>query len=138
VRTSGTRLQARATGAWLEDERHLPKGTSPVEVPREWDFSEPAGLPAGWINNAFAGWDGFAEIVWVDRGLGLIIRACPTLSTFILYSPSREAPFFCFEPVSHPVDAFNLPGEATSHGLIVLDPGQQAQVTATFEAIRRF
>jgi aldose 1-epimerase len=138
VRTQGTRLQARTAGVWLEDERHLPKGTSPVEVPREWDFSEPARLPAGWINNAFSGWDGFAEIVWVDRELGLTIQACPTLSTFILYSPSCEAPFFCFEPVSHPVDAFNLPGEATSHGLIVLDPGENAQVMATFEAIRRF
>jgi aldose 1-epimerase len=137
IRTPGTRLQARAAGVWLEDERHLPKGTSPVELPGEWDFSQAKGLPAGWINNAFAGWGGFAEIGWADRGLGLNIRACPQLSTFIVYSPSQEAAFFCFEPVSHPVDAFNLPGDPTSHGLIVLDPGERAQVTASFEVIHR-
>lgn len=135
VRTAGTRLGARAGGVWLEDERHLPKADSPVEIPAEWDFSRLRGLPGGWINNAFAGWDGFAEVSWPDRGLGLRIGADPKLSTFILYSPSRDAAFFCFEPVSHPVDAFNLPGEPASHGLIVLGPEERTQVTATFEAV---
>jgi aldose 1-epimerase len=135
VRTAGTRLRARANAVWLEDERHLPRGSSPTRIPGEWDFSRPSGLPEGWINNVFTGWDGLAEVSWEDRGLGLRIGACPKLSNFILYSPSNEAPFFCFEPVSHPVDAFNLPGDPASHGLIALEPGETTEVTATFEAI---
>ena len=42
----------------------------------------------------------------------------PELGVFIVYSPSRDADFFCFEPVSHPVDAHH--GE----GLTVLEPGE--------------
>src|SRR5262249_11836912 len=35
VRTPETRLQAAAAGVWLEDDRHLPKGTKPVTIRRE-------------------------------------------------------------------------------------------------------
>jgi aldose 1-epimerase len=45
----------------------------------------------------------------------------PGLSTLIVYSPSAEAPFLCLEPVSHPVDAHNLPGQP---GLVRLEPGE--------------
>lgn len=49
--------------------------------------------------------------------------AGPPLSTYILYSPSAESRFFCFEPVSHAVDAHNLPPGPEAHGLVVLTPG---------------
>jgi len=44
-----------------------------------------------------------------------------TLTTAIIYSPEPECGFFCFEPVSHPVNAHNLQGML---GLKVLQPGE--------------
>ena len=59
-----------------------------------------------------------AAIVQPEDGIMLSLEASPELGVFILYSPSADAGFFCFEPVSHPVDAHH--GE----GLTVLEPGQ--------------
>ena len=52
------------------------------------------------------------------------ITASNNLQTAIIYSPNDKSDFFCFEPVSHPVDAFNLPGRpgleelASGHSMI--------------------
>ena len=67
---------------------------------------------------ASIGWDGRAGVVQPEDGIVLSLEASPELGVFILYSPSADAGFFCFEPVSHPVDAHH--GE----GLTALDPGQ--------------
>jgi aldose 1-epimerase len=117
-RRAGTSLTATASRVWLEDERHLPSGTAAVAAHPAWDFSRGAKLPAGWINNGFDGWDGHASILQSEDGIALDLEASPELGVFILYSPSADAGFFCFEPVSHPVDAHH--GE----GLTVLEPGQ--------------
>jgi aldose 1-epimerase len=138
VRTGATLLQATARDVWLEDAQHLPAGRVPIGSREAWDFSHSRPLPAGWINNAFVGWDGQAAVIWQDRGLALAIDARPTeptvapLATYILFSPGAEADFFCFEPVSHSVDAHNLPGPAGSNGLFVLAPGQSAAVQCRF------
>jgi len=122
-RTAATELMAPAKLVWLEDARHLP--TERVAVARcpEWDFSSFRSLPAGWINNGFVGWNGRATIRWEDHALALEVEARPPLSNFILYSPSSNATFFCFEPVSHAVDAHNLPPGPEAHGLVVVAPG---------------
>ena len=117
-RHAGTTLAARAERVWLEDERHLPTGVEPIAAHPAWDFAEAAPLPADWINNGFGGWDGHAAIVQPEDGIALSLEASPELGVFILYSPSPDAGFFCFEPVSHPVDAHH--GE----GLTALAPGQ--------------
>ena len=122
-RTPATRLQAEAESVWLEDARHLPVKRVLVRSRPDWDFSSSRSLPAGWINNAFTGWNGQATISWEDRDLAVDLEARPPLSSFILYSPSADAPFFCFEPVSHVVDAHNLPPGPEAHGLVVLTPG---------------
>lgn len=113
-----TRLGFRATGHWPQDNRHLPTTTVPVPPPRDWRFDPPAALPGGWINTAFSGWDGAATIRQPGLALTLSTTGCDTL---ILYSPATDAPFFCVEPVSHPVDAHNLPGQP---GLSRLAPGE--------------
>ncbi|MBV8416417.1 MAG: aldose 1-epimerase [Verrucomicrobia bacterium] len=124
TRTPATQLMAPAESVWLEDSQHLPTHRVPVESRPEWDFSSFRPLPVDWINNCFVDWDGRATILWEDRALALDIEACPPLADFILYSPSAEAPFFCFEPVSHAVDAHNLPPGPEAHGLVVLSPGR--------------
>ena len=122
-RTAGTLLTAPARSVWLEDERHLPTENLPVASRPEWDFVSRRALPGGWINNGFSGWNGRATVLWEDRDMSLDILADPPINMYILYSPSADASFFCFEPVTHVVNAHNLPPGPEAHGLIVLAPG---------------
>jgi aldose 1-epimerase len=131
-RTEGTRLSAPAASVWLEDPRHLPAGEAPVVLHEDWDFSLPQPLPEDWINNGFVGWNGCATIEWPEHGLALDVEAGAGLSTYLLYSPGRDADFFCFEPVSHPVDAHHLPGGPAANGLRILAPGERFEVTCAF------
>jgi aldose 1-epimerase len=124
-RSSATRVRFSATGCWPQTDRHLLATAEPVPLPPGWDFGAPAPLPPGWVNAGFSGWDGEAEIQQDDSAVPLRLSA-PGLSTVILYSPSAEAPFVCLEPVSHAVDAHNLPGQP---GLVRLAPGESLSAT---------
>ena len=122
-RTAAMTLAAPADRVWLEDERHLPTEVMAVQERPAWDFAAAKGLPADWINNAFAGWSGSARVAWPETGAALTITASENLSTYIVYSPNADADFFCFEPVSHPVDAHNLDD---APGLLRLADGEAA------------
>lgn len=113
-----TLLKAKASLVWLEDERHLPVGVVPVGERPDWDFARPIPLPFDWVNNAFDGWNRDASITQLEDGIRITLTASPELAVYILYSPSPDAGFFCFEPVSHPVDAHH--GE----GLTPLEHGE--------------
>jgi aldose 1-epimerase len=132
VRTPGTLLQAKAKQVVLENSDHLPDGEAPIASRVEWDFGAPRALPANWINNAFLGWDGRATIIWSDRKLALEVEAERSLSTYIVYSPAAGASFFCFEPVTHPVDAHNLAGGPEAAGLTILAPQETVSATCRF------
>ncbi len=138
-RTPATLLMAPAKSVWLENARHLPTERVAIAGRPEWDFESFRPLPHDWINNGFVGWNGRATILWEDRALALDVDAQPPLTVYILYSPSAEAEFFCFEPVSHAVDAHNLPPGPEAHGLVVLKPGRALVIECTFrvrEAVR--
>jgi aldose 1-epimerase len=135
-RTPGTTLQARATMVTLEDALHLPAGQVPVASREDWDFSTPRRLPDGWINNDFSPWDGQAEIVWTDRRLRLRIEAGRALSAYIVYSPAFDADFFCFEPVTHLVNAHNRSGGPEANGLVLLDSGDDLATACRFVPAR--
>jgi len=117
-RHAATRLAFGASGYWPEDAQNIPTTTTPVAAPPDWVFAPEAPLPARFINAGFAGWDGTATIRQPDHTLTVVAQGC---GTALVYSPGPDAPFFCFEPVSHPVDAHNLPGQP---GLTILAPGQ--------------
>ncbi|HXS05315.1 MAG TPA: aldose 1-epimerase [Rhizomicrobium sp.] len=131
-RTPQTALQAKAARVVLEVHRHLPAGEADIRSRPEWDFETSRRLPAAFINNAFLGWDGRGVVQWPDRGLSLEISTDPALPIYIVYSPSVQADFFCFEPVTHPVDAHNLPGGPTANGLVRLEPGQAHAISCRF------
>ena len=133
-RTPDTTLRAHAATVTLEDSWHLPAGQVPVASRKDWEFSAPRRLPGAWINNDFSPWDGRAEIEWPDRRLRLVVDTGrdPHLKTFILYSPASDADFFCFEPVSHGIDAHNRPGGPEANGLTILDPGDTLTVSCRF------
>lgn len=119
-RSAATRLRFDAAGHWPEDARHLPASKTPEPAPANWRWSEPAPFPAGWINAGFSDWNGSAEVSQGPDAVSVSLSA-RNLTTIILYAPSSEAGFFCFEPVSHPVNAHNLPGKP---GLSTLQPGE--------------
>ena len=131
-RTPDTRLKAQAETIWLEDARHLPTRKIPTRERPEWNFDLPHLLPDGWINNGFDGWNGTALMEWPSRGLSLGIEASDMLRTYILYSPGRDVSFFCFEPVSHVVDAHNLPGGPKANGLAILASSEKAEISCRF------
>jgi galactose mutarotase-like enzyme len=118
-----TRLALAAKWLWLEDERHLPLRHLPIADVPDLDFRRSRPLPVAWVNNAFTGWDRNAEIQ--QSGLSLQLTASKALTTAVIYSPGACATFFCVEPVSHPVDAHNLPG---TPGLTELDDGAETHL----------
>jgi aldose 1-epimerase len=136
VRTAQTLLEAKAEHVVLEASDHLPSGGAAVSSHPDWDFSALRELPVGWINNAFLGWDGGAEILWLDRSIALEVAADPPLGIYIVYSPSADADFFCFEPVTHPVDAYNAPGGPEANGLAILAPEESLSAVCRFSPHR--
>lgn len=56
---------------------------------------------------AYQGSSMTADIIWPSAGLCLRMSTSPAVQHMILWCPEGEA-FFCLEPVSHAVDAFNL------------------------------
>lgn len=128
VRDADTTLTAPSKGVWLEQSDHLPKAHEPIAKHPDMDFNAPRSLPPRWINNWFDGWDGKAWIDWPARGLQADIEASEVLDQYVVFSPAADADFFCFEPVSHPVDAFNLPDRADAYGLKVLSPGETLDI----------
>lgn len=127
-RNSDTKLRFQATGYWPEDSRHLPSTTAPVPLPAHLNFATLAALPIDWINAGFSGWLGVAQIAQGPEAVSVVIKA--DLLTAILFSPSSAAEFFCFEPVSHPVNAHNLPGMP---GLTLLAAGETLTAEMTLD-----
>lgn len=111
-RDSHTELAFKAESVWLEDENHLP--TEAVDCDRaNLNFARPRNLPDSFMNNAFSGWHHSAEITQGEKFNSCRVRAAGNLNTAIVYSPGSQSDFFCFEPVSHAVDAHNstdMPG----------------------------
>jgi aldose 1-epimerase len=102
----------------------------------DWNFSTHRGLPRRWINNDFSPWDGHAEIIWSDRGLRLSIEAEGPVSAYILYSPASDADIFCFEPVTHLVDAHNRAGGPETNGLAILGHQDDLAIACRFSPSR--
>jgi aldose 1-epimerase len=128
-RTPGVRLQASATGMWVAGPDVLPVAHD--APPQDARFQQLAPLPQRLVDNCFTGWNGVAQIRWDDRGVGLQIESSPPLPYYVLFCPPLK-PVFCFEPVTHPIDAFNLPEPFARAGLAVLAPGQRLSIRVTF------
>ena len=120
-RRPNTHLQAHAAHVWLCDADGLPTTLAPL--PPEWDFNTANGLPEARLDNCFTEWDGSALISQPDLGYSLECRATGS-PYYLVYCPPGED-FFCFEPVSHPVNAHHLPGRP---GLQLLHKGQSASL----------
>lgn len=120
-RTANTRLQTSAEAVWLCGEDQL--SSELVELPEAWRFEQPRPLPQERVDNAFVGWNGRCSILQPDLGYALDCAASHC-GYFLLFTPPGQG-FFCFEPVSHPVNAHHLPGRP---GLRLLQRGQSLRL----------
>ena len=120
-RTAHTHLQAKTSHVWLCDGLGLP--TERVRLPVDWDFNQLIALPHRRLDNCFTDWDGRALISQPDLGYALECRASNSPYCLVYCPPDED--FFCFEPVSHPVNAHHLPGHP---GLQLLHKGQSARL----------
>lgn len=127
-RDADTRLWAPAKAVWLNDGRTpLPVELAPI--PGAWRFVTTQALPTTCVDHCFTGWTGQASVHWPSRGLRLDIEA--DADHFVMYTPVDED-FFCFEPVDHAINAVNLPGGATTHGMTSLGPGERLERRFSF------
>lgn len=81
-----TRIQAQASGYWLEREQWL-AGEFCEQLPQELDFNQPAPLPRQWVNNGFAGWNGQARIEQPQEGYAIIMETTPPAPCYFFALP---------------------------------------------------
>jgi aldose 1-epimerase len=129
-RTPQSRVTAAIAGIWWPEAGQLP--VERVAPPPEADPRQGVSVASVSLDHGYAGWDGSARIAWPERRAQLTMAADPALSTLVIYSPSNSA-FFCVEPVSHCIDAFNLAAQGMSDtGMRILEPGETWQATVRF------
>ena len=126
TRTPMCRLSTGVGGVWLARPDKIPTGYTEA-FPEGWDLNRGAMVDRLVIDNGFGGWSGQALIEWPERGLALRMASTLTLPDgsqvrpdCLLYAPAEPA-VFCFEPISHPIDAAHLPGRP---GWVEVAPGQ--------------
>lgn len=117
-RNAHTRLQAAAETVWIGEPGQLPERQE--AVPQQWRFERLRPLPTAVVDHAFSGWSGQCLIEQADAGYRLSCSA-QGAEHFLLFCPEQRD-FFCFEPVSHPINAHHLPQRP---GLRLLQRGQR-------------
>lgn len=130
LRSATTRLQADVRGVWLSGADPLPTAHT-QSFPPTWDPRGGMSVNGSLVDNAYTGWSGQARITWPEQQLALSLRV-PAWNTdsarddafCLLYRPP-QGPAFCFEPVTHPIDAFHVPGNP---GLRMLRTGESLQL----------
>lgn len=127
-RTPNAGVQATVERVWLSGPDKLPIART-SDFPPGWHLTHGTAACGSLIDNGFDGWNGQATLKWPEHGLTMTMDARLSGDSAlaqkdlccILYRPS-EGDTFCLEPVTHPIDAFHLPGRP---GLFELEPNQQ-------------
>jgi len=133
-RAAGTRVTARASGVWRNDEAMMPISLDPV--PPAWNLAEGKLAAALAVDNCFAGWDGHARIEWPEWDIALDMRADPVFGHLVVYVPPGK-PFFCVEPASNRNDGINMLAKGRADtGVTVLAPGEILRGQVRFEFSR--
>lgn len=127
VRNAETRLRFSATGVWLSGDDPIPT-VHTHDFPATWDYNESSLLEGPLIDNCYTGWDGEAVIDYPDRGYSVVMTSADCHGYSLLYRPPNQA-CFCLEPITHPIDAFHMPGRP---GLVSLSAGQTLTLRANF------
>jgi aldose 1-epimerase len=129
-RTKESLVSATIAGIWWPEAGQLP--VERIVPPPAADPRLGVAVDSISLDHGYSGWDGSARIDWPERRAHLTMTADPALSTLVIYSPPKSA-FFCVEPVSHCIDAFNLAEQGMSDtGMRVLAPGEKWEATVRF------
>jgi aldose 1-epimerase len=127
----GALMRFAVTGMWLSDREGQTERFVPVTA--EADYATPRSPPSAYRNVCYAGWDGRAEIVWPDAGLGLSLTADPVFRHLMFHVP-RNQPVFCVEPQSNAPCAFDgLDLGSVAPGVHILEPGESVSGTLRFD-----
>ncbi len=114
-RTPATRITAPVQGVWLSGSDPLPTAHT-TRLPLTWDLNAGMSAHGDLIDNAYTGWGGTARIDWPESGLQLtmhmpdFVQHGGVAEHFCLVYRPPMGPAFCFEPITHPIDAFHQPG----------------------------
>jgi aldose 1-epimerase len=115
VRTPQSYLKADVQGVWLSGADTLPIEHT-GDFPNSWDLRAGISTRGSLIDNAYTGWSGSGTIFWPERSLE-ITMSVPDVRIrglndgyCLLYRP-ETGPGFCYEPVTHPIDAFHAPNQ---------------------------
>jgi aldose 1-epimerase len=136
-RNEQTTLQANVGSIWLSHPDCLPQEHT-KNFPPSWDLNAGISAAGTLIDNCFTGWDGTACVTWPDQDLQLTLSQSKVNAEVSTYSaPSNyllvfrkvDGDHFCLEPVSHPIDAFHLPGQP---GLQLLEKGESLTLAASW------
>lgn len=125
LRSETTRLHASVKGVWLSGTDPLP--TQHTEnFPKSWNLNNGIDVNGTLVDNGFTGWIGDASIHHPSKNLKITMRSPEVLRSAnpdgfcLLYRPEQGSAF-CFEPITHPIDAFHLPERP---GLVDLNYGE--------------
>ena len=136
-RNEQTKLQAKVSGVWLSHADCMPKEHT-ADFPPSWNLNAGIFAAGSLIDNCFTGWDGTARVTWPDQELQLTLRQSmvsaevsthSTQPNYLLVFRKTTDDHFCLEPVSHPIDAFHLPGQP---GLQLLEKGESLTLAVSW------
>lgn len=119
------RLTVEAARVWSAPADEFP--TQHIAVPPYLDFRNgPRVAERKGTNHCFGKWTGSATVSYERRRRSVVLEGGEATPSVIVYIPARED-YFCVEPVTHAVDAFNLANPPES-GLWELAPEQIREI----------
>jgi aldose 1-epimerase len=128
--TADCRATANLPELWLVDGEFMP--TERVKTPTKWNFSGGRLLNGSDLANTFCQWDGTAVLEWPAEQRRMTIVASDSMRYVVMFTPSGQD-FFCVEPASNAVDAFNLgAGGVPDVGYMLLGPQDGINGTVNF------
>lgn len=123
-----TRVTARVGGVWRSDAEQMPVALVPARGAYALDGGRLTGRV---LDNCYEGWDGRAAVAWPLRRVVLDISALGATRAQV-FAP-QGGDFFCFEPVTNAIDAFNrIGGDPARVGVAVLGPGGDVSISVRF------
>jgi aldose 1-epimerase len=131
TRTPLTTLQANMQEVYFDSASTLPTHFESVEKHPHWDFTQGSLLPEVFTDHQFQKWDSLATITWPELACKLHLSNSAKWSYAVLYAP-KNTPFFCFEPVSHVVNAHHHKSPKED-GLVWLKNGQTLATKCIFK-----
>ncbi len=124
----GPRIQFEAARIWDGNAGAFPRKR--IDIPAPFCFREgPRVSDRPGTDHCFDGWPGRVKMRFDAPARSLVLDGCEATRFLIVYIP-EAADYFCVEPVTHAVNAMNLP-DATEGGLWVLAPQATREISMT-------